>query len=56
MREFLVVDLRAWSVITQEEYKQLGSIFGRMGSSFNAFSQAWCKRLARAHALQSTGQ
>jgi RsiW-degrading membrane proteinase PrsW (M82 family) len=37
VREFLATDLHG-GVITQEEYKQLGSIFGRMGASFNAFS------------------
>ena len=39
MRVFLVVDLTR-GFLTEEEYKQLGSIHGRMGSSFNAFSQA----------------
>ena len=37
VREFLLSDLHG-GVITHEEYKQLGSIFGRMGASFNAFS------------------
>lgn len=37
VRQFLVVDLER-GLLTQEEYKQLGSIVGRMGSSFNAFS------------------
>lgn len=39
VREFLVVDLQR-GLITQDEYKQLGSVFGRMGSSFNAFSSS----------------
>ena len=39
VREFLVVDLNS-GFLTQEEYKQVGSIFGRMGSSFNALSQS----------------
>ena len=38
VREYLTVDLNR-GFLTQEEYKQLGSIFGRMGSSFNAFTQ-----------------
>jgi len=42
VREFLVVDLQR-GFLTQEEYKQLGSIFGRMGSSFNAFSKTGVK-------------
>ncbi len=39
VREFLVVD-RERGLLTQEEYKQLGSIVGRMGSSFNALSSS----------------
>jgi len=42
VREFLVVDLQR-GFLTQEEYKQLGSIFGRMGSSFNALSSTGFK-------------
>lgn len=42
VREFLVVDLDR-GFLTQEEYKQLGSIAGRMGSSFNAFSRSGVK-------------
>jgi RsiW-degrading membrane proteinase PrsW (M82 family) len=42
VREFLVTDLER-GLLTHEEYKQLGSIFGRMGSSFNAFSQSGVK-------------
>ena len=37
VREFLVADLER-GFLTQEEYKQLGSIVGRMGSSFSALS------------------
>jgi protease PrsW len=37
VRQFLVIDLER-GFLTPEEYKQLGSILGRMGSSFNAFS------------------
>ena len=42
VREFLVVDLER-GLLNAEEYKQVGSILGRMGSSFNAFSQAGVK-------------
>ena len=42
VREFLVIDLER-GVLTQEEYKQLGSILGRMGSSFNALSRRGVK-------------
>lgn len=38
VREFLVMDLHG-GLLTQDEYKQLGSIFGRMGASFNALSK-----------------
>ena len=38
VREFLVADLER-GLLNQEEYKQLGSIRGRMGSSFNALSK-----------------
>ena len=39
VREFLVIDLER-GFLTQDEYKQLGSILGRMGSSFNALSRS----------------
>lgn len=42
VREFLVTDLQR-GFLTQEEYKQLGSIIGRLGSSFNAFSSSGYK-------------
>jgi RsiW-degrading membrane proteinase PrsW (M82 family) len=42
VREFLVVDLER-GFFTEEEYKQLGSIAGRMGSSFNALSSSGYK-------------
>jgi len=42
VREFLVVDLNR-GFLTQEEYQQVGSILGRMGSSFNALSQSGMK-------------
>ena len=42
VREFLVIDLER-GFFTHEEYKQLGSIMGRMGSSFNALSSSGYK-------------
>jgi len=42
VREFLVIDLDR-GFLTADEYKQLGSIVGRMGSSFNALSQSGVK-------------
>jgi len=42
VRDFLVVDLQS-GFLTQDEYKQLGSIVGRMGSSFNALSSSGYK-------------
>ena len=38
VRQFLVVDLDR-GFLTREEYDQVGSIFGRMGSSFRALSE-----------------
>ena len=42
VREHLVIDLER-GFLTAEEYKQLGSILGRMGSSYNAFSRSGLK-------------
>ena len=42
VREFLLVDLER-GTLTRQEYDQLGSIFGRMGSSFNALSKSGVK-------------
>jgi RsiW-degrading membrane proteinase PrsW (M82 family) len=42
VREFLVIELQR-GFLTQEEYRQLGSIIGRMGSSFNALSKSGVK-------------
>jgi protease PrsW len=42
VREFLMCDLER-GLLTQDEYKQLGSIHGRMGSSFNALTQSGVK-------------
>jgi len=42
VRQFLVTDIER-GLFTREEYEQLGSITGRMGSSFNALSQTGMK-------------
>ena len=42
VRQFLLNDLER-GVFTREEYDQLGSVRGRMGSSFNAFSRGGVK-------------
>ena len=42
VREFLLCDLER-GTLTRQEYDQLGSIFGRMGSSFNALTQTGMK-------------
>jgi RsiW-degrading membrane proteinase PrsW (M82 family) len=42
VREFLVIDLER-GFLTSEEYNELGSIRGRMGSSYNAFSRSGVK-------------
>ena len=42
VREFLVVDIER-GLFTREEYEKLGSITGRMGSSFNALSRTGVK-------------
>ena len=42
VREFLVIDLER-GTFTREEYDQLGSIVGRMGSSFSALSKTGVK-------------
>lgn len=42
VRQFLLTDIER-GFLTREEYDQLGSIFGRMGSSYNAFSKTGMK-------------
>ena len=42
VREHLVIDLER-GFLTADEYEQLGSILGRMGSSYNAFSRSGLK-------------
>jgi protease PrsW len=38
VREYLLSDLES-GLFTRQEYDQLGSVFGRMGSSFNALTE-----------------
>jgi RsiW-degrading membrane proteinase PrsW (M82 family) len=38
VREYLLSDLES-GLLTRQEYDQLGSVFGRMGSSFNALTE-----------------
>ncbi len=38
IREFLTPDFQC-GLLTQQEYKQLGTLMGRMGASYNAFSR-----------------
>jgi hypothetical protein len=42
VRQFLLCDFEH-GILTRQEYDQLGSIFGRMGSSFNALTQSGVK-------------
>lgn len=42
VRQFLVIDIER-GLFTREEFEQLGSIAGRMGSSFNALSRTGMK-------------
>jgi RsiW-degrading membrane proteinase PrsW (M82 family) len=42
VRQFLVMDMER-GLLTREEYERLGSITGRMGSSFNALSKTGMK-------------
>jgi hypothetical protein len=50
VREHLVSDFRG-GLLTQQEYDQLCSIRGRMGSSFNAFSRGGFKHWQAARQL-----
>jgi RsiW-degrading membrane proteinase PrsW (M82 family) len=53
VREHLVVELHG-GVFTQDEYKRLGSIFGRMGASFNALSRGGLGQWQAARQLNQT--
>jgi RsiW-degrading membrane proteinase PrsW (M82 family) len=53
VREHLVVELQG-GVFTQDEYKRLGSIFGRMGASFDALSRGGLGHWQAARQLNQT--
>ena len=53
VREYLVVDFQG-GLFTPEEYKRLGSIFGRVGSSFNALTQGGFGQWRNARQLNQT--
>src|SRR6185295_7629014 len=53
VREHLVVELQG-GVFTQDEYKRLGSIFGRMGASFDALSRGGVGQWQAARQLNQT--
>ena len=53
VREHLIADYRA-GLLTEQEYNQLGTIRGRMGSSFNAFSRGGFGQWQTARQLNQT--
>jgi RsiW-degrading membrane proteinase PrsW (M82 family) len=53
VREFLVPDYQG-GLLTQQEYNQLCSVFGRMGSSFNALSRGGLAHWQAARRLNQT--
>ena len=53
VREHLIPDYRA-GLLTEQEYKQLGSVTGRMGASFNAFSRGGFGHWQAARRLNQT--
>ncbi len=53
IREYLTPDFHG-GLITQQEYQQLGSIGGRMGASFNAFSRGGIGHWRAARQLNQT--
>ena len=53
VREFLVPDYQG-GLLTQQEYNQLCSVFGRMGSSFNALSRGGLGQWQAARRLNQT--
>jgi RsiW-degrading membrane proteinase PrsW (M82 family) len=53
VREFLVADYQG-GLLTQDEYRRLGSISGRMGASFNAFSRGGFGHWQAARQLNQT--
>src|SRR6185295_11246061 len=53
VREFLIPDFHG-GLLTQQEYNQLGTLRGRMGSSFNALSQGGFRRWQACRQLNQT--
>ena len=53
VREFLIPDYQG-GLLTQQEYNQLCSVFGRMGSSFNALSRGGLGHWQAARRLNQT--
>lgn len=53
VREFLVLDFHG-GFLTQQEYNQLGTIRGRMGSTYSAFSKGGVKRWRASRQLNQT--
>jgi RsiW-degrading membrane proteinase PrsW (M82 family) len=53
VREFLAADFQG-GLLTPEEYRRLGSITGRMGTSFNALSRGGYSRWRAARQLNQT--
>jgi RsiW-degrading membrane proteinase PrsW (M82 family) len=53
VREFLTPDFQT-GLINQQEFKQLGSIFGRMGASYNAFSRGGFRSWQACRQLNQT--
>lgn len=53
VREHLIPDYQA-GLLTEQEYKQLGSVTGRMGASFNAFSRGGFGHWQAARQLNQT--
>jgi RsiW-degrading membrane proteinase PrsW (M82 family) len=53
VREFLTPDFQS-GLLNQQEYKQLGSIFGRMGASYGAFSRSGLRGWQTCRQLNQT--
>jgi RsiW-degrading membrane proteinase PrsW (M82 family) len=53
VREYLTPDFQS-GLLNQQEYKQLGSIFGRMGASYNAFSRGGFRSWQACRQLNQT--
>ena len=53
VREYLTPDFQS-GLINPQEYKQLGSIFGRMGASYNAFSRGGVRGWQACRQLNQT--